>query len=155
MDTFLQVGQEVLRIFQAVYTDWQNIRGQLLLLDGISFKDNISDIEDQLDDLALADFVYKVDSRYWKQYPRFLQALLIRLERLTQSRASDTQAVYTLDEHMERLADVLFDPDFAEYRWALEEYRINVFAQPMKTLYPISSQRLHKIWDKIQNTRSR
>jgi ATP-dependent helicase HrpA len=34
----------------------------------------------------------------------------------------------------------------AEFRWALEELRISLFAQPMKTIGPISVKRLDKLW---------
>ena len=35
------------------------------------------------------------------------------------------------------------------YRWLLEEYRISLFAQEIKTLSPVSAKRLKKIWNDI------
>lgn len=149
LEQFLAVGQTVLKIGKEIYTLWQSVRGQLLMLDNEVFADNIADIEDQLDDLALADFVYKVDSRYWQHYPRYLAALKLRLDKLPNNLQGDSDGVYALDMHMERLANRRHDKAIADYRWAVEEYRINLFAQPTKTLYPISEKRLQALWQKV------
>lgn len=146
LKNFLLVGQEILRSLKEIYTAWQTARGKLLMLDQEIFGENIEDIEDQLDDLQLANFVYQTDYRYWRQYPRYLQALNIRLDRLQHNLEADLDAVYLLDTHMERLARCVKNPKFAEYRWLVEEYRINLFAQPMKTAQPVSAKRLEKLW---------
>lgn len=146
LTNFLLVGQDVLKALKDIYTAWQVARGKLLMLDQEIFGESIEDIEDQLDDLQLADFVYRTDYERWRQYPRYLQALNIRLDRLGHNLDADLDAVYLLDIHMERLARVVHDIRFAEYRWLVEEYRINLFAQPMKTLSPVSAKRLEKIW---------
>lgn len=143
---FLLVGQSVLKILKDIYTAWQTARGKLLMLDQEIFGESIEDIEDQLDDLQLANFIYRSEYQYWKQYPRYLQALNIRLDRLVHNLDADLDAVYQLDVHMERLATVVHQAKFAEYRWLVEEYRINLFAQPMKTLSPVSAKRLEKVW---------
>lgn len=146
LEVFLSVGQAVLKTLKDIYTAWQTVRGQLLMLDGDTFGENISDIEDQLDDLSLSDFIYRTPSHIWKEYPRYLSALKVRLEKLPNNLEQDLDAVYLLDVHMERLANVRHDPKFSEYRWLVEEYRINLFAQPMKTLVPVSEKRLEKLW---------
>ncbi len=143
---FLLIGQTVLKTLKDIYTAWQVARGKLLMLDQEIFGESIEDIEDQLDDLQLADFVYRTDYQYWRHYARYLQALNIRLDRITHNLDADLDAVYLLDIHMERLATVVHQPKFAEYRWLVEEYRINLFAQPMKTLSPVSAKRLEKVW---------
>lgn len=149
LSDFLSVGQTVLKQMKEIFTTWQTIRGQLLMLDRAIFDENIEDIEDQLDDLSLSDFVYKVPSHIWQDYPRYLSALKIRLDKLPYNVEADTEALYLLDEHMEKIARIGFDDKYQEYRWAVEEYRINLFAQPMKTRYPISDKRLQKIWEKL------
>ena len=34
------------------------------------------------------------------------------------------------------------------FRWGLEEFRVSLFAQVVKTAYPISAKRLEKLWQK-------
>ncbi|WP_029102108.1 ATP-dependent RNA helicase HrpA [Moraxella caprae] len=149
---FLSVGQEMLKALKEIYTTWQIVRGQLLMLDREIFGESIDDIEDQLDDLCLGDFVYRVPYDAWRQYPRYLGALKVRLDRLPNNLDNDLDGVYALDEHMERLANRIHDPKISEYRWLVEEYRIQLFAQPMKTMGSVSAKKLEKLWGSL-NTR--
>ncbi len=146
---FLLTGQNVIKTLKNVYTRWQRIRQGLLMLDREIFGESIEDIEDQLEDLHLADFVYRMDYSHWQQYPRYLEALEIRLERLEHNLDADLDGVYALDLHMERLAGRADKEAISEYRWMVEEYRIQLFAQPMKTRMAVSPKRLSKIWDKV------
>lgn len=147
---FLTVGQTVLQQLKHIYEQWQKIRQQLLMLDREIFAESMEDIEDQLDDLQLSDFIYRMRYEDWQQYPRYLQALLIRLERLEHNLDADLESVYALDIHMERLANRAGDSKIAPYRWLVEEYRIQLFAQPMKTRQAVSAKRLEKLWDSLQ-----
>ena len=146
---FLLTGQTVIKTLKSVYTRWQRIRQSLLMLDREIFGESIDDIEDQLEDLHLANFVYRMDYSHWQQYPRYLEALEIRLERLEHNIEADIDGVYALDLHMERLAGRANSDAISEYRWLVEEYRIQLFAQPMKTRMAVSPKRLSKMWDKV------
>lgn len=149
LNAFLPMGQTVLSLLKEVYTRWQRIRQNLLMLDRDVFAESIDDMEDQLDDLHLKDFVYRMDYERWQQYPRYLEALEVRLQRLEHNLDGDMAAVYELDEHMERLAGRADDPAIREYRWLVEEYRIQLFAQPMKTRTAVSAKRLKKLWESL------
>jgi ATP-dependent helicase HrpA len=37
-----------------------------------------------------------------------------------------------------------------EYRWMLEELRVSLFAQELKTPMPVSAKRLQKMWEAMQ-----
>ena len=39
------------------------------------------------------------------------------------------------------------DPALQEFRWMIEELRISLFAQELKTPYPVSAKRLQKVWE--------
>ena len=39
------------------------------------------------------------------------------------------------------------DPDLEEFRWLVEELRVSLFAQELKTPFPVSAKRLQKFWD--------
>ena len=41
------------------------------------------------------------------------------------------------------------DPKLEDFRWQIEELRVSLFAQELKTPYPVSVKRLKKIWDSI------
>lgn len=150
LEKFLLEGQTIIKLLKNVYTRWQRIRQSLLMLDRDIFGESIDDIEDQLEDLHLSDFVYRMDFEHWQQYPRYLEALEIRIERLEHNLDSDLDAVYDLDIHMERLAGRADDEKISEYRWLVEEYRIQLFAQPMKTRMAVSPKRLNKVWESLR-----
>jgi ATP-dependent helicase HrpA len=37
-------------------------------------------------------------------------------------------------------------PALEEFRWLMEELRVSLFAQELKTPFPVSVKRLEKIW---------
>lgn len=151
---FLTQGQKVLANLTEIFTLWQTIRRQMLTIDADIFGRNLDDIEDQLDGLQLANFVYQVDVQAWLEYPRYLKALNIRLERLPNNLKRDTEAVAQIDPYMERLLKydahkAMESSTFQEFRWLMEEWRVSLFAQPMKTKVPVSVKRLEKAWLEI------
>ncbi len=44
----------------------------------------------------------------------------------------------------------LHDPALHQYRWMLEELRISLFAQELRTSIPISFERLDRQWQQVQ-----
>jgi ATP-dependent helicase HrpA len=45
-------------------------------------------------------------------------------------------------------------PEQSSFRWMLEEFRVSLFAQQLKTPYPVSAKRLEKAWDSDQGDAS-
>ena len=43
----------------------------------------------------------------------------------------------------------VFDPRLDEFRWTLEELRVSLWAQQLKTPYPVSFKRLEKVWAEL------
>jgi ATP-dependent helicase HrpA len=94
----------------------------------------------------------------WQHLPRYLQAVLRRFDKLAAAGERDprhTAIIQGLERrYQERLARHrkagLNDPALAEFRWQLEELRVSLFAQELKTPYPVSAKRLEKIWESIQ-----
>ena len=87
-----------------------------------------------------------------KEYPRYLQALEQRLEKLGRDPRRDAQlaaeiapleARYRARVKAER---GLRPPGEDEFRWQLEEFRVSLFAQQLKTRAPVSARRLEDAW---------
>ena len=146
---FLSHGQDALKMLSEVFILWQQIRQNLLVLDQNIFGKNMDDIEDQLDLMNLSDFVYTKSADIWQEYPRYLKALLVRLERLPNNLQKDQAAIADVDPWMDKLFKYKNDVRLKEFYFMLEELRISLFSQPMKTKMPISSTRLQKVWDRI------
>ncbi|MDP1443737.1 ATP-dependent RNA helicase HrpA [Acinetobacter schindleri] len=147
--SFLTYGQAALRDITDIYTQWQEIRRKLLVLDGSVFGKNIDDIEDQLDLMNLSDFVYSVPADVWIEFPRYLKALILRLDRLPNNLQRDDSAIDQIDPWMEKLFQFKNDARLKELYFMVEELRISLFSQPMKTKTPVSPNRLQKVWDRL------
>ena len=146
---FLADGQKVLIDITEIFTQWQQIRRELLVLDQDIFGRSVDDIEDQLDLMSLANFVYSKPVEIWQEYPRFLKALLLRLDRLPNNLQRDLAAIDDIDPWMDKVFKFKNDPKIKELYLMLEELRISLFSQPMKTKMPISPTRLQKLWDRL------
>ncbi len=147
--SFLTHGQQALAVLTETYIQWQDIRRKLLVLDDSVFGKNIDDIEDQLDLMQLSDFVYGKTSDVWLEFPRYLKALVLRLDRLPNNLQRDNSAIDQVDPWMEKLFKFKNDTRLKELYFMVEELRISIFSQPMKTKMPISPSRLQKVWDKL------
>lgn len=146
---FLSHGQDALRLISEIYIQWQEIRQKLLMVDQNVFAKNIDDMEDQLDLMNLSDFVYSKSSDVWQEYPRYLKALILRLERLPNNLNRDDDAIAQIDPWMDKLFKFKNDDRLKELYFMVEELRISIFSQPMKTKMPISPTRLQKVWEKL------
>ncbi len=146
---FLTCGQDALKYFTEIYTQWQEIRRKLLVLDDSIFAANMDDIEDQLDLMSLANFVYVKPTEVWVEFSRYLKALLLRLDRLPNNLQRDNSAIDQIDPWMEKLFQFKNDTRLKELYFMVEELRISLFSQPMKTKMPISVSRLQKAWEQL------
>ena len=146
---FLSHGQIALALMSDIYIQWQDIRRKLLVLDDGVFGKNIDDIEDQLDLMYLSNFVYVKPTVVWQEFPRYLKALVMRLDRLPNNLQRDLSAIDQVDAWMEKLFKFKNDTRLQELYFMVEELRISLFSQPMKTKMPISPTRIQKVWDKL------
>lgn len=146
---FLSHGQVALRTMSEIYIQWQEIRHKLLSVDQNIFGKTVDDIEDQLDLMRLSDFVYSKPVEIWREFPRYLKALLVRLERLPNNLNRDLDAIVSIDSWMDKLFKHKDDLRLNTLYCMVEEYRISLFSQPMKTKIPISATRLQKVWNEL------
>lgn len=147
--SFLMHGQVALSVLSDIYIQWQDIRRKLLVLDDSIFGKNIDDIEDQLDLMSLSNCVYVKSSDIWQEFPRYLKALVLRLERLPNNLQRDNSAIDQVDPWMEKLFKFKDDARLKDLYFMVEEFRISLFSQPMKTKMPVSPTRLQKVWNQV------
>ncbi len=110
-----------------------------------------ADIESQLDDLIYADFVADVPIERLADYGRYLDAVDQRLDALEIDPRRDVQRQAEVEpwwqRYLDRLAEHgLYTPELDAYRWLLEEYRVQVFAQQLGTREKVSAKRLDRAW---------
>ncbi len=94
--------------------------------------------------------------RQLAHYPRYLKAIALRLDKLRTDPVRDAQRMQEvaglqapwLREVAARKG--ISDPRLEEFRWLLEELRVSLFAQELRTPMPVSGKRLQKAWDALR-----
>jgi ATP-dependent helicase HrpA len=88
--------------------------------------------------------------------PRYLKAIVMRLDKQRADPARDAQRLAELRPLEQRwLRRVIerkgtADARLDEYRWLLEELRVSLFAQELRTPQPVSAKRLQRVWEQIE-----
>ncbi|WP_018349470.1 ATP-dependent RNA helicase HrpA [Longispora albida] len=113
----------------------------------------LADLRAQLRGLVYPGFVATMGGRQLPQLARYLKAMEVRLDRLPSNLSRDrqwTDIVHRVqDEYRELFTTVPHSPELTAIRWMIEELRVSLFAQGIKTAYPISEQRIYKAMDDL------
>ncbi len=91
------------------------------------------------------------------QVPRYLKALERRLAKYADNPTRDAKHAAAMAQWWQRLRERQerdreagrADPALAEFRWLLEELQVSLFAQELKTPFPVSYKRVEKAWSEI------
>ncbi len=105
------------------------------------------DIREQLHNLIFPGFLMATPWHWLVQMPRFLRAINLRLEKIAQNSAKDREAlnaIRQLEESYQKMRKSN-NPALEEFVWLLQELRVSLFAQTLKTSRPVSVQRLQKL----------
>ncbi|MBM4190313.1 MAG: DUF3418 domain-containing protein, partial [Betaproteobacteria bacterium] len=107
------------------------------------------DINQQLADLVSVGFIARHPPKRLQHLPRYLAAIERRLEKLPRDLVRDTQQQRDMAPLLQAAA-TLKGEKASEFRWALEELRVSLFAQELKTPEPVSIKRLEKRLSEIR-----
>ena len=151
------IMQEVCRLVGTVLTEWQAVTKRLPAFKAQAA--TVTDIEAQLKRLMGKNFVTDTPFERLQHYPRYIKAIVVRLEKLKANPARDAQLMAEygpLWTNYERRAIQLaklgaVDPQIEQFRWLLEELRVGLYAQELRTPVPVSTKRLQKQWEGIRN----
>ncbi len=112
----------------------------------------LPEVKEHLKHLIYDGFVKDVPLAQLKHLPRYLKAVKLRLDRLDQDPQKDAKKTAQLaplwNGYWRRRATLeTLTPEWVEFRWLLEELRVSLFAQELKTAVPVSIARLEKLWE--------
>jgi len=111
-----------------------------------------ADIRAQLAWLTPAGFLLVTPWERLKDYPRYFQALEQRLEKSGLDARRDAKLAAEIAPLESRYRERVKaergarPPGEDEFRWLLEEFRVSLFAQQLKTRVPVSARRLEDAW---------
>jgi len=117
-----------------------------------------TELDAQLGNLMYPGFIGKTPWEKLKHFPRYLSGMRVRLEKSAGNLLRDEQhaaEIRTLWERYEQYREKhqrlgIIDTNLSEFRWQIEELRISLFSQELKTPQPVSVKRLEKLWEKVR-----
>ena len=114
-----------------------------------------ADMQTQLQTLIDKHFVAEQNYAQLAHFPRYLKAMQVRLDKLRADPARDARMLADWQSaaapwQRAQKGGRHGDPKMDEYRWLLEELRVSLFAQELKTPMPVSVKRLQKVWELMQ-----
>lgn len=110
----------------------------------------------RLQTLLAAGFATRTPWAQWPCLPIYLKAMTLRLEKYSGNPARDAAReadIQELEQMWQEKTDSLIkqglpiSDGLAGFRWMIEELRVSLFAQELKTPYPVSVKRLLKEWE--------
>lgn len=148
------IASEIARAAGSVLLEWGAATRKLK--DSKPAKETADDVAQQLARLVPKRFVAITPWAQFAHLPRYLKAVVMRLDKWRADPARDAQRLAELRPIEQRfwrtLADRkgVADARLEEFRWLLEELRVSLFAQELRTPQPVSVKRLEKAWEQLQ-----
>ena len=112
----------------------------------------LGDARTQLEALVPAGFVSATGLERLRHLPRYLEAIVVRVRKLVENPGRDRQAMNQLEPSIAAFEaaggripiDPEAPPHLVRVRWMLEELRVGLFAQELRTAETVSPQRIAK-----------
>jgi ATP-dependent helicase HrpA len=150
------IAQELARLVAAILAEYQALQRKLQT--ARAFPEAARDIGAQLARLMPKGFVLATPWERLQHFPRYLKAAALRLDKLRADPARDARALgelapleaQWLREDAKQRKSGERDPQLDQFGWLLEELRVQLFAQELKTPVPVSVKRLQKMWQTMK-----
>jgi ATP-dependent helicase HrpA len=117
------------------------------------------DCEQQIGLLVYKGCFTQTPWEYLQHVPRYLKGLRLRIEKHPSNTERDGKHAGSVGLIWQRWQDKVsalhaahkpISPALADYRWLIEELRISLFAQELRTPFPVSTKRLDKVWSELE-----
>jgi ATP-dependent helicase HrpA len=148
----LLVAQEIARLVLNILTEYQTVQKNLPQLK--AHPQASQDLRAQLEWLLHKRFIADTPYQRLQHLPRYLKAISLRIEKLRANPARDAQCLaqmQPLNQAWQKLRQArqgdprVLDPRIEEFAWMLQELRVSLFAQELKTPVIVSVKRLEKM----------
>ena len=147
------VADSALRLLAAIANEYQAVSQSIASVEPAQ-RSLASEVTAQRDALVYAGFLGATPWLHLNHLPRYLQALSRRIQRYPQyserDRRHSEQVAQWWDRYRER-SDAErraggVSPALEDFRWLVEELRVSLFAQELRTPLPVSLKRVEKAW---------
>ena len=148
------IGQELARVSAEVLTEYVALARKLA--QARAWPAAADDVQAQLAALLPKRFIVHTPWEQLRHLPRYLRGVAMRLDKLREDPARDAKLMAEISPLITNFRRTLsqrkgaVDARLEEFRWMLEELRVSLFAQTLRTPMPVSVKRLQKAWDAIR-----
>jgi ATP-dependent helicase HrpA len=147
------VTEAACRLHAAIAAEYQRVMARLGT-SGSGLARPAADIRAQLARLVHSRLFSTTPWERLAHLTRYLKAMQVRLDKYPKDPERDAKHAASIaelwkryDERLERQRKAsAVEPRLEEFRWHIEELRVSLFAQELKTSYPVSAKRLQKLW---------
>jgi len=152
------IAQEFTQFLPGLFQQQLDTRRQIEQTRGAGWDALLADMQTQLQGLIHPTFLIDTPWPWLIQYPRYLAAIRQRLTRLTSGGLrNELAAAAELQPWLERFNQKVrehqkqrrTDPLLLHFRWMLEEFRVQLFAQKLGTAISISAAKLEEQFRRI------
>ncbi|MCS6810813.1 MAG: ATP-dependent RNA helicase HrpA [Tepidimonas sp.] len=143
------IAHEVARLALQILTEWSTAQRKLKEARGLP-QASQADVQQQLQRLVGPRFLQEVPWSQLVHLPRYLRAVQLRLDKARQDPAREQRLLAEVQPVEQRVLRLLqqrrttCDERLQALRWMVEELRVSLFAQELRTPYPVSVKRLDK-----------
>ncbi len=162
--TIMSRGQDVIKIATPIIKALYEVTERLRIQERANSSNRpflafLAGLRNELGRLVPPDFLIRYEEQRLNPIVRYLKTLAIRAERgavhleKAVARGIEIKELENILQEMEK--SVQSDSEekkhsIEELRWMIEEYKVSIFAQELKTLYPVSRKRLCSKIDEIK-----
>ncbi|MFL6695388.1 MAG: DUF3418 domain-containing protein, partial [Ramlibacter sp.] len=143
-----RLAATILVEYAAVLRKIKDTRGQ---------PDAAADATQQLQRLVTRRFLAETPWTALQHLPRYLKAIVLRLDKVRADPARDAARMADVKPQEQRYWRLVaerkghVDDRMQELRWLLEELRVSLFAQELRTPQPVSVKRIDKVWAQVNS----
>jgi ATP-dependent helicase HrpA len=154
---FVLIAQEMARAAAGVLAEHTLLQKKLTALSK-TFPRESEDVKSQLERLLAPGWLARTPWPRLQHFARYLKAASLRLDKLRADPARDARFAADLAplqsawlrEVAARARYGALSAELEQFGWLLEELRVSLFAQELKTPVPVSAKRLVRLWQTMR-----
>jgi len=154
LESAIQFADLVFSVMEKYHQMMKKLKGKMNLAIAMP----MSDLQSQLSNLVFNGFLRETPLSQLKNYPRYLDACIVRHEKMARDMANERRYVPLLSSWWEQYSlrkkqfdsQGIWDEDLNHFRWLLEEIRVSWYAQNLGTSETVSEKRLNKLWEGVR-----
>jgi ATP-dependent helicase HrpA len=154
---FTLIAQEIARSAGQIQAERAALDKKLATM-AKNFPRESDDVKQQIARLLAPGWLARTPWERLQHLPRYLKAAALRLEKLRTDPQRDLRLAAQLAaleqpfrrELVAHLRNGAVSPELDQFGWLLEELRVSLFAQELRTPVPVSAKRLAKLWQSVR-----